>query len=68
MDVDDQVRYPALEGKTWYARYNDNLPSMWGVLIEKAWAKSFSNYKSLDKGGFSVQAFRALTGAPTIYY
>jgi hypothetical protein len=42
---------------------------MWGVLIEKAWAKSFSNYSALGlKGGFSNQALKALNGAPTDIY
>lgn len=41
-----------------------DFPAFWGILIEKAWAKAFSNYKSLGKGGYSCQSMRALTGAP----
>jgi hypothetical protein len=41
---------------------------MWGVLIEKAFAKSFSNYSALKIGGYSSQALRALSGAPTEIY
>jgi hypothetical protein len=44
MDIDDQVRYPTAEQETWYARINPLMPAMWGTLIEKAYAKSFSNY------------------------
>ena len=68
MDIDDLVRYPTVEQGTWYARLNPNFPAMWGALIEKAWAKSFSNFSSLMRGGFSTQALRALNGAPTEKY
>ena len=54
MDVDDLVRYSTHEEKTWYSRINQDLPAMWGVLIEKAWAKSFSNFSALKRGGYSV--------------
>jgi len=54
MDVDDLVRYPTMHDKTWYARMSDEFPSMWGVLIEKAWAKTFSNYKAINRGGYST--------------
>ena len=54
MDIDDQVRYPTAEGTNWYARINPLTPAMWGTLVEKAWAKSFSNYKALGSGGYSV--------------
>lgn len=65
IDVDDIVRYTSHEGGPFYARFSKTLPSLWGPLIEKAWAKSFSNYRSLGRGGFSTQSMRALTGAPT---
>ena len=41
---------------------------MWGALLEKAWAKTFSNYKALGKGGYSSQSLKALNGAPTKVY
>jgi len=53
MDVDDLVRYPTIHENSWYGRMNKDFPSMWGVLIEKAWAKSFSNYMALGRGGYS---------------
>ena len=54
MDIDDLVRYPTVHDETWYARLTPLFEAMWGPLLEKAWAKSFSNYKSLAKGGFSM--------------
>ena len=41
---------------------------MWGTLIEKAWAKAFSNYSALKRGGFSTQPLRAFNGAPVQSY
>ena len=41
---------------------------MWGPLIEKAWAKSFSNYKAMARGGWSSQAMKAFNGAPAEQY
>jgi hypothetical protein len=54
MDVDDRVRYPTIEITNWYGRMSKEFPAFWGILVEKAWAKSFSNYKSLGKGGYST--------------
>ena len=68
MDIDDLVRYPTAEDETWYSRLNPKFPAMWGMLIEKAWAKSFSNFSALKLGGFSSQALRALNGSPSEYY
>jgi len=65
MDIDDLVRFPTVEEETWYSRLNPSFPAMWGTLIEKAWAKSFSNYKAMAKGGYSVQSMRGLNGSPT---
>lgn len=65
MDIDDLVRYPTAEDETFYARLNPALPAMWGPLMEKAWAKAFSNYESLGRGGWSSQSLKAFNGAPT---
>ena len=54
MDIDDQVRFPTAEMGTWYARINPLMPAMWGTLLEKAMAKSFSNYAALKDGGYSM--------------
>ena len=54
MDIDDRVRYPTIEGTNWFARMSPDFPDFWGVLVEKGWAKAFSNYKALGKGGFSA--------------
>jgi hypothetical protein len=54
MDIEDSVRYPTTKSTTWYARINPVTPAMWGTRIEKAWAKSFSNYKALGRRGYSV--------------
>lgn len=68
MDIDDLVRYPTVESETWYARLNPSLPAMWGPLMEKAWAKVFSNYSALKRGGWSSQTLKAFNGAPTEKY
>jgi Calpain family cysteine protease len=38
--------------------------TMWGPLLEKAYAKFVGSYLSLARGGVSSEAVRALTGFP----
>ena len=54
MNIDDSVMYSSKENGPWYARMDDTYKAYWGVLLEKAWAKSFSNYSSLKVGGFTT--------------
>jgi len=41
--------------------------SLWGPLLEKAWAKTNGNYENLD-AGFPSEGFKFLTNAPTATY
>ena len=41
-----------------------NGKELWVVILEKAWAKVHGDYLSII-GGFSDEAFRDLTGAPS---
>ena len=49
-----------------FARFGlDN--SMWGPLIEKAWAKVNGNYEAINTG-LGLEAFAFLTNTPSRYY
>lgn len=37
---------------------------MWGILLEKVFAKLFGSYGQLD-GGYTAEAFAILTGYPS---
>ena len=54
MNVDDSIMFSAKENGPWYSRMDDSYIAFWGVLLEKAWAKSFGNYSSLKVGGYST--------------
>jgi hypothetical protein len=47
-----------------FASHSKDGRSIWGAVLEKAWAKMKGNY-ILANDGVSVNAIRALTGAPT---
>ena len=38
--------------------------SIWGALLEKAWAKVRGNYLEADQGGYTPNGLRVLTGYP----
>lgn len=42
--------------------------SIWGAMLEKAWAKVRGNYLNADEGGIDVNGIRALTGLPVFTY
>lgn len=67
LNIDDSILWDADTDTPWYSRMSGTDPTFWGILLEKAWAKSFGNYQSLAVGGYATQAFRALTGAPSYY-
>lgn len=50
--VDDLVLFSQEHGNMTFTTYNDEKPSMWGPLIEKAWAKMNANYFQ-SANGFS---------------
>ena len=51
---------------TLYAGLGDDM-AMWAPLIEKAFAKRFGNYEHIV-GGLPSEAFKTLTGSPSIMY
>lgn len=51
-------------GNPAYSRANG--PELWVLLIEKAYAKIYGNYKKIE-AGLTGNAVRDLTGAPYIY-
>lgn len=42
------------EDGLWYGRIDQQYKAFWGVILEKAWAKAFGNYKNLGVGGFAT--------------
>lgn len=68
IDIDDTVPM--------YNEINTNLfvmaegvnNTMWGPLLEKAYAKFVGSYLSLATGGVSSESMRALTGFPGFMY
>lgn len=52
------------EGNPYFARIGGNGDSLWGPILEKAFAKIKGSYAATT-GGFTVTGIRALTGAPT---
>lgn len=56
--------FPCDQGQVLYAKPNNY--EIWALLLEKAFAKIYGSYQAID-GGYSTEAFFALTGAPNIY-
>ena len=58
--VDDYV--PCLDNKPLFVKPDQN--GMWGLILEKAWAKLHGSYEVMHSG-LSHTVFRDLTGAPS---
>lgn len=63
--VDDHIPYYEKKNKPAFSQSKGN--ELWVMLIEKAWAKVNGNYENSIKG-FVSEAFRALTGAPVVFF
>lgn len=50
-----------------FAQPDPKYRTMWGPILEKAWAKLKGNYDNVD-GGFLENGIRALTGIPVFAY
>ena len=50
-----------------FAKQSYNGKSIWGALIEKAWAKVKGNYIN-SNNGYTINGIRALTGVPVFNY
>ena len=55
------------ESKPVYAQTSSDKKVVWGLVLEKAWAKVIGNYQKIE-GGYTDASIRALTGIPTFYY
>ena len=64
--IDDRLPYSDNMDMLVNARKSDN-SAYWVPLLEKAYAKFFMNYETLD-GGNMVESFRTLTGMPILDY
>ncbi len=51
-------------GTVYYAKPNNN--EIWVMLLEKCFAKVYGSFQAID-GGQEMEAFFALTGAPSIF-
>ena len=63
--VDDYFPYYPKKARPAFSQSKDN--ELWVLLLEKAWAKVNGNYENTIKGYVS-EAFRALTGSPSLFY
>lgn len=50
-----------------YAQVGDD-GSIWGAILEKAWAKVKGDYRASYQGGYMSNGLKALTGAPVYTY
>ena len=63
--IDDHIPYDLKKNKPAFSQSKGN--ELWVMLLEKAWAKINGNYENSIKG-FVSEAFRALTGAPVVFF
>ena len=63
--VDDYIPYYVKKNKPAFSQSKGK--ELWVMLLEKAWAKVNGNYENSIKG-FVSEAFRALTGAPVVFF
>lgn len=64
--IDDRIPTFGYDNQPYWAGFGSH-GSIWGMLIEKAYAKMNVNYSRII-GGFSIQAFRDLTGMPVAHF
>lgn len=67
MTIDDEVLYDNRINNLFFSNPNSNNPSLWGVLIEKAWAKLLMNYTNMNSG-YSHIALKSILGCPVRSY
>jgi hypothetical protein len=65
VSVDDHIPYYSQKGKPAFSQSKES--ELWVMIVEKAWAKVNGNYENSIKG-FVSEAFRALTGAPVVFF
>ncbi|CAI2386063.1 unnamed protein product [Moneuplotes crassus] len=63
--IDDYIPFDPKKNKPAFSQSKGN--ELWVMLLEKAWAKVNGNYEKSIKG-FVSEAFRALTGAPVVFF
>ena len=66
LTVDEQL-FTSNRGSLFFAGKSPNDNSMWGALIEKAYAKMNGNYEFVN-GGFVENGLRTFVGAPVFTY
>lgn len=64
--VDDFIPFNKNRNMPFFARLPDD-GSIWGLILEKAWAKVTGNYE-MTQGGWVDEALRVMTGAPIEKY
>jgi len=64
--IDDSL-YVDSDNKLFFAGLGES-NTLWGPLLEKAWAKVRGSYASADKGGTFTTGIKALVGSPVYYY
>ena len=64
--VDDYMLFDSNDNLV-FAKQSYNGKSIWGALLEKAWAKVKGNYINTNYG-YTINGIRTLTGVPTFAY
>lgn len=65
--LDDEVLFDNKNDELYFSNPSTKSPSLWGPLLEKAWAKMLMNYSNIDAGQSHI-ALRAILGCPVIQY
>ena len=66
ISLDDNLMFNKY-GSLVFAKSSDDTTSVWGTIIEKAWAKVLGNYLKTD-AGYIHNGLRFLTGNPIFSY
>ena len=65
--IDDELLYNNDQDELFFGNPNQYHPSLWGPLLEKAWAKVDMNYENAE-GGWQHHVLRTLLGCPVFAY
>lgn len=68
ISVDDLLLYRSIDSYPVFSKLSDDGKSIWGAVVEKAFAKVIGNYLKIGNGGYISNGLRILTGNPAFFY